>query len=150
MTSTEFAPAKVNLYLHVGRLAADGYHPLESWMVFADVGDTVSMTPASAASFDVQGPFAAGVPSDASNLAVRARDSLLKGASAPFRMTLEKHLPPASGIGGGSSDAAAVLRLLQDQAPDADLPALGLGGEAVHEGDEIRHATGGYTLCLPI
>lgn len=127
MRSSEFAPAKVNLYLHVGPLGADGYHPLESWMAFADIGDTVVLETATTPAFVVDGPFAAGVPTDGSNLVLKARDALLGALPPSFGLRLEKRLPPASGIGGGSSDAAAVLRLLSAFAPDADLPALALG-----------------------
>ena len=126
MRSAEFAAAKVNLYLHVGPLGADGYHPLESWMAFADVGDTVSIEEAATESFAVAGPFAKSVPTDASNLVLKARHALGAQVPTPLRLLLEKRLPPASGIGGGSSDAAAVLRLLRPFAPDVDLPALAL------------------------
>jgi len=115
----QFAPAKINLFLRVWPPGLDGYHPLQSWMVFADVGDFLEMTPAEAMGFEVKGPFAPGVPADGANLAVRARDAFLAVSApiTPFTLTLDKHLPPASGIGGGSADAAAVLRLLQQQSP---------------------------------
>jgi 4-diphosphocytidyl-2-C-methyl-D-erythritol kinase len=71
------APAKVNLFLHVGRTGDDGYHPLSSWMVFADIGDQVSIAPAEEMGFEVDGPFAAGVPLTGDNLVLRARDLLL-------------------------------------------------------------------------
>lgn len=131
MTDSEFAPAKVNLYLHVGPVQPDGYHPLESWMVFADVGDRVALAVDKTMAFAATGPFSADVPHDESNLVLRARDAFLAAAavaSAPFRLTLDKQLPPASGIGGGSSDAAATLRLLHRRTPLADeaLQALAL------------------------
>lgn len=130
MTTGEFAPAKVNLYLHVGPPGSDGYHPLESWMVFADVGDRVFLQPSETLAFEVVGAFAGEIPSGPDNLAVRARDAVLaQHPRDPFKLTLEKVLPPASGIGGGSSDAAAVLRLLGHLSPQtalmlgADVPA---------------------------
>lgn len=117
--SPGFAPAKINLFLHVGPLGPDGYHPLHSWMVFADVGDEVAVEEGDL-TFRLTGPFPRGVPADASNLVIRARDAFLAVQPLPpFGLVLDKRLPPASGIGGGSSDAAAVLRLLQERAPIA-------------------------------
>ena len=116
-----FAPAKVNLSLHVTGQRADGYHLLDSLVMFADVGDRLSVrlgTP----SLTVTGPMAKGVPADHSNLALKA--ATLMGVDASI--VLEKHLPAAAGIGGGSSDAAAVLRALHDltgkEVPEAGLP----------------------------
>jgi 4-diphosphocytidyl-2-C-methyl-D-erythritol kinase len=114
-TASAFAPAKINLFLHVGATASDGYHPLTSWMMFADVGDTLTLRPAGAMAFETSGPYGGGLPADETNLVVRARDRLLAQAMrpvAPFSLTLEKQLPIASGMGGGSSDAAAALRLV--------------------------------------
>jgi len=110
-----FAPAKVNLFLHVGPPAADGYHPISSLMVFADVGDRVQLAPAPAMDFTLEGPFAETLGLDPDNLVVRARDLLLKGVSPapPFRLTLDKALPIAAGLGGGSTDAAATLVLVR-------------------------------------
>lgn len=109
-----FAPAKINLTLHVTGQRADGYHLLDSLVTFAPVGDRLSVAPADELSLGVTGPEAAGVPEDGSNLVLRAarllaeKQDIRRGA----RITLEKCLPAASGIGGGSSDAAAALRLL--------------------------------------
>jgi 4-diphosphocytidyl-2-C-methyl-D-erythritol kinase len=114
-TASAFAPAKINLFLHVGATASDGYHPLTSWMMFADVGDTLTLRPATAMAFEATGPFGKSLPTDDGNLVVRARDRLLAQAMRPvssFSLTLDKHLPVASGMGGGSSDAAAALRLV--------------------------------------
>ena len=103
------APAKINLTLHVTGQRADGYHLLDSLVVFAPVYDSLSLTDeANALSMTVDGPEAAGVPSDMSNLVLRAADLL----TDRLAVTLTKNLPPASGIGGGSADAAAVLRAL--------------------------------------
>jgi 4-diphosphocytidyl-2-C-methyl-D-erythritol kinase len=110
------APAKINLALHVTGRRADGYHLLESLAVFARFGDCVSVAASDDDRFSVSGPFAAGVPTDRTNLVLRARDALRGAfpriADAPVAIALEKNLPVASGIGGGSSDAAAALHAL--------------------------------------
>ena len=115
MTATAFAAAKVNLFLHVGPKAADGYHPISSLMVFADVGDRLSVAAADHISFDVEGPFAAALAGEADNLVMRAARALIarvRAPTPPFRLVLSKNLPVAAGLGGGSSDAGAALRLL--------------------------------------
>lgn len=123
MPRTEPAPAKINLALHVTGRRPDGYHLLDSLVVFTRLGDRVTVAPGPL-SLTLTGPFAAGIPAGDDNLCLRAARSV--GASAAI--TLDKRLPPASGIGGGTADAAAVLRAL-DRAPDqperlgADLPA---------------------------
>jgi len=110
----EVAPAKVNLFLHVIGRRADSYHLLDSLVVFADVGDELQMEPADCLSLGVEGPFAGGLTRGADNLVLRAARGLAEAAGiAPRgRLTLRKNLPVASGIGGGSADAAAALRLL--------------------------------------
>lgn len=105
-----FAPAKINLALHVTGRRPDGYHLLDSLVVFADIGDRLRAVAAGTLSLEVTGPRAAGVPVDGSNLVLRAAGLLAPGRGA--RITLEKCLPAASGIGGGSSDAAAAVRAL--------------------------------------
>ena len=100
----EAAPAKLNLALHVTGRRPDGYHLLDSLVCFAAVGDSVALTPGPL-SLTIDGPFAAGLSTD-DNLCLRA--ALLAGGQAAIRLT--KALPVASGIGGGSADAAAVLR----------------------------------------
>lgn len=120
-----FAPAKVNLALHVTGRRADGYHLLESLVVFAGVGDLLSAERAEGLTLVVEGPRAAGVPVDGRNLVLRAAE-MLGGGGATIR--LEKHLPHAAGIGGGSSDAAATLRMLSalwGVAVPGDVTALG-------------------------
>ena len=119
----EFAPAKVNLFLHVGPLRADGFHPLSSLMVFADVGDRLRARPAEGFSLELTGPFAAQAPPGGDNLVARAVRALAAQAGVPIpdlRLVLDKQLPAGAGLGGGSSDAAAVLRLLG--------PGLGVAG----------------------
>lgn len=106
MTSEAFAPAKINLALHVTGQRDDGYHLLDSIVMFADVGDRLWFSKAEDMAISVTGPFAEGVPVDRRNLVWRAAE--LAGFSGAIQ--LEKNLPHGAGIGGGSSDAAAVLR----------------------------------------
>ena len=135
----ELAPAKINLALHVTGRRADGYHLLDSLVVFAELGDRITVTASNEDGFHVDGPFASNVPVDGDNLVLRARDALRAAYPAyttlPVSIALEKYLPVASGIGGGSSDAAATLRALKrlwriptDAAALADL-ALPLGAD---------------------
>lgn len=109
-TAEAFAPAKINLTLHVTGQRPDGFHLLDSLVVFADVGDRLRVVRATRTSLEISGPMAAGVPDDRRNLVLKAAD--LMGGSGAFH--LEKHLPTAAGIGGGSSDAAATLRMLSE------------------------------------
>ncbi len=106
----ELAPAKVNLFLHVRGRRADGYHLLESLAVFPTLGDRLWAEPARGLSLSMAGPFGDMLPADGDNLVLRAAAALGPGRGAALR--LEKTLPVASGIGGGSADAAAALRLL--------------------------------------
>ncbi|MFW8595601.1 4-(cytidine 5'-diphospho)-2-C-methyl-D-erythritol kinase [Cribrihabitans neustonicus] len=124
MTVEAFAPAKINLTLHVTGRRADGYHLLDSLVVFADVGDRISASPAEAQSLQVEGPMAAGVPADGSNLMLRAARLIAGGQARGAALHLDKHLPMAAGIGGGSADAAAALKALSElwQQP---MPAAG-------------------------
>lgn len=111
---TEFAPAKINLTLHVLGKRGDGYHLLESLVVFAGAGDRLTVEPADGLSFEVTGPNAAalaGTP-DTDNLVLKAAHLLDDGAGRGARIILDKHLPVAAGIGGGSADCAAALRAL--------------------------------------
>ena len=114
------APAKVNLFLHVGAPEADGFHPLASWAVFADIGDRLTLEPAPGWSFETTGPFAEEI-GPGENLVERALRALFErvGAEPPRAgLTLHKHLPVAAGLGGGSSDAAAALRLVNRVLPE--------------------------------
>lgn len=116
--ASRFAPAKINLFLHVGDRRPDGYHELCSLAVFAAVGDRLTVEPADSLSLAVSGPMSAGLETDDRNLVLKAARALQvwareHGHPAPgARLRLEKNLPLASGIGGGSSDAAAALHLL--------------------------------------
>jgi 4-diphosphocytidyl-2-C-methyl-D-erythritol kinase len=108
------APAKVNLTLHVTGQRDDGYHLLDSLVVFAGVCDQLSATIASDLKISVHGPFSNGVPVDETNLMIRAAQVLrrVRGVIQGASLTLEKHLPHAAGIGSGSSDAATTLAML--------------------------------------
>ena len=126
----EFAPAKVNLALHVTGRRADGYHLLDSLVAFPRVGDTLAAVPASAWSLAIDGPFSAGLEAGPGNLVLRAAALFPPGPALALRLT--KRLPVASGIGGGSADAAAALRLVARHR-GAALPepeaVLGLGAD---------------------
>ncbi|MER8830263.1 4-(cytidine 5'-diphospho)-2-C-methyl-D-erythritol kinase [Mesorhizobium sp. M0938] len=112
------AHAKINLALHVTGRRADGYHTIESLAVFTRFGDSVEIELADSDGFSVSGRYASTVPPDDSNLVIKARDALREQAglqhTPPVAIRLEKNLPVASGVGGGSSDAATVLRGLAE------------------------------------
>ncbi len=115
MSVRVFAPAKVNLTLEVARAREDGMHPLQSVVAFADVGDIVEADKDQGLSLTITGDFADQLSvGDAENLVLRAARALARAAniSANAKLTLQKDLPVASGVGGGSSDAAATLRAL--------------------------------------
>lgn len=107
-----FAPAKINLFLHVGEQRSDGFHELESLVVFADVGDELLIEKASAFSLVLEGPFGSKLAGEENNLIAKAARILgdRAGRAPDVKITLIKNLPVASGIGGGSADAAATLR----------------------------------------
>jgi 4-diphosphocytidyl-2-C-methyl-D-erythritol kinase len=149
VTITETASAKINLALHVRARRADGYHEIETLFAFLRDGDTVSIEEASRDSFSLTGPFGPALAGESGNLVLAARDAFAAahGPLPPFAITLDKHLPVASGIGGGSADAAATLRALArlkgiDPSTLADIalrlgsdvPACLLGKSAVGEG----------------
>jgi 4-diphosphocytidyl-2-C-methyl-D-erythritol kinase len=113
---TAFAPAKINLYLHVTGRRGDGYHLLDSLVAFADIGDRLTAEPAISLSLSVGGPEAAALaPVGDDNLVLRVARQLRDhaGIDAGAALHLDKHLPVAAGIGGGSSDAAAALLALR-------------------------------------
>lgn len=123
-----FAPAKINLYLHIIGRRDDGYHRLDSLAVFPAIGDRVTARPAPNLSLELAGPFAGDLTGGEDNLVLAAARALAgRGANTPgAALRLEKNLPVASGIGGGSADAAAALRLLARLwgREAADLPAI--------------------------
>lgn len=128
MVLTETAYAKLNLALHVRRRREDGYHELETLFAFVDGGDALSVTPSDGFSLTITGPFAEGLCAGPDNLVVRAARLLAErnGITAGAAFTLDKRLPVAAGIGGGSADAAAALRLcarLWQLGPDAVRPS---------------------------
>jgi 4-diphosphocytidyl-2-C-methyl-D-erythritol kinase len=110
----ERAPAKINLTLEIRGRRADGYHELESLIVFAATGDRLRLAPGKPLALAAHGPFAAALGAPADNLVLRAARELSArvGGLELGRFELAKRLPVASGIGGGSSDAAAALRLI--------------------------------------
>jgi 4-diphosphocytidyl-2-C-methyl-D-erythritol kinase len=114
VTASETAHVKLNLALHVRRRRADGYHDIETLFAFCADGDTIAAGPADALTLTIDGPFADGLSTGADNLVLRAADALRRaaGTTAGAAIRLTKRLPVASGIGGGSADAAAALRLL--------------------------------------
>mgnify|MGYP003644693300 CR=1 FL=1 len=130
----EKAPAKINLSLVVRGRRYDGYHELNSLVAFADCGDVVSVREADDLRLDLAGPFAKELSADDTNLvlqAIRRFDDYL-GVKTTGHFTLEKNLPVASGIGGGSADAAATLRLLR----------------RLHGREVEQHALASLGLCI--
>ncbi|GAA6200908.1 4-(cytidine 5'-diphospho)-2-C-methyl-D-erythritol kinase [Aquicoccus sp. SU-CL01552] len=119
MATEVVAPAKINLTLHVTGQRADGYHLLDSLVVFAELGDRLRLDRADRMSLRVTGRFAKGVPEDARNLVWRAAEL----AGVRLRIGLDKELPHGAGIGGGSSDAAAVLRVFGGEGRAVELGA---------------------------
>jgi len=115
------APAKVNLVLEVLGKRGDGYHEIDTILQTLALADEVSITFGTDEGVEVTGPFAAGTPADETNLAWRAARMLADrlGRRERFRISLDKRIPAAGGLGGGASNAATVLRLLQRRWPDA-------------------------------
>jgi len=113
----EKAPAKVNLTLHVLGRRADGYHEIDSVVVFAGVGDELTFEPGATLALTVGGPTAAAAGDTADNLVIKATRALAQRVEGLKlgRFALSKRLPVAAGLGGGSSDAAAALRLLAQE-----------------------------------
>lgn len=164
---TQSAPAKINLALHVTGRRDDGYHTLESLMVFAEVGDELTAVPAGADRLTITGPFGNGLQSDGTNLVSRAvaafRARWPDHVPSGLQMTLSKNLPVAAGLGGGSADAAAALRLMAGfgKAPiatgdlidlaaglGADVPACLISGPLVARGiGEIMRPLAAFPPC---
>lgn len=139
---TRRAPAKINLTLHMTGLRDDGYHLLDSLVVFTEFGDDLTVKPHDDLVLHVDGPLADGVPTDHRNLVMKAAQRLrdLRGVTAGADMRLTKHLPHGAGIGGGSSDAAAALDLLANL---WDVPVL-TTDEALPLGADVP-----VCLCAP-
>lgn len=134
------APAKLNLYLHITGRRTDGYHEMESVFVFTQHGDMLSLEASDVTGFTIKGPFAKALDgADQDNLAWRAftESKAYFGLTGHWHITLEKNLPVAAGIGGGSADAAAAIRLVAqaagaryiDHKPDLEGLALTLGAD---------------------
>ena len=106
------APAKINLFLHVGSKRGDGYHALQSLVAFTEAGDELALSPDRELKLVIRGPFAGGLKADDDNLVLKAAHALAAyaGMQRGAYISLKKNLPIASGIGGGSADAAATLR----------------------------------------
>ncbi len=128
----EAAPAKINLYLHVLGRRGDGYHEIDSLVAFAECGDRVTASPGIDATLTIEGPFARDCPQASANLVMRAAIMLAAASARPMMaaLVLDKQLPVAAGIGGGSADAAAALRALRrlwrTEIDDALLAGMGL------------------------
>lgn len=131
-----FAPAKINLALHVLGRRADGYHDLDSIVAFADAGDVLTFSPSDRFAISAEGPFAGDLPPGDGNIISKAWAAASEIAAGrgrhlpPVSVRLRKNLPVASGIGGGSSNAAAALkgflRLAGIDATDPDVMTAGL------------------------
>ena len=132
MTTTVAAPAKLTLTLRITGVRNDGYHLLDAEMVTLDFADELTIAPASEVSLTVSGPFAAGVPTGEANLVAKA----LRVAGRTARVHAVKRIPSGGGLGGGSADAAAVLRwagvrdLALAATVGADVPFCVVGGRA--------------------
>ena len=135
MTVEAFAPAKVNLALHVTGRRADGYHLLDSYVVFASVGDRIVAAPADRLSLTIEGPEGDGLDAGPGNLVLRAAQAFGSGQGAAI--TLHKALPVAAGIGGGSADAAATLRALS-----------GLWGQKLPDTEAVLRLGADVPVCL--
>ena len=140
------APAKINLALHITGRRGDGYHALDTLAVFTGYGDRIHIEPAGEDRFCLSGPMASGLDAGGANLVTRARD-LLRTVRyfPPVSIRLEKNLPVASGIGGGSSDAAATLRAL-DAAFSLGLDVADLAAIAAPLGADLPMCVHGLPL----
>lgn len=163
----ETAPAKINLALHVRSRRDDGYHEIETLFAFLKDGDIIRLKRSDKSSFSVSGPFAAALSGEGDNLVTRAASRFAEtfAIDGAYAIELEKHLPVASGIGGGSADAAATLRALarlHGMAPDdqrlfaiaeglgADVPACLLGRSAVGVGKGEKLTPIGGLTDMPV
>lgn len=148
-----YAPAKVNLYLHVGPVQSNGRHPLDSLVVFADhkAADIISYEPGpDPITLEITGPGAELLETSPDNLVLRAAhalDAYFNGGKATGKVTLDKRLPIAAGIGGGSSDAAATLHLL-NVALDMRIPLADLMKMAVPLGGDVPACLAGRPVLM--
>ncbi len=147
------APAKINLWLHVTGRRPDCYHELDSLVAFADIGDILSIAPADDLRLAVSGPFAGALEAGADNLVLRAARALAAqcGVPAAAALHLEKRLPVAAGLGGGSADAAAALRLcalLWARQGRAEIGAETLAGLAPALGADVPACLAGTTARM--
>lgn len=137
----QLAKAKVNLTLHVGKAIPDGdykgYHPVDSLVVFANFGDVLAFEPDASPRFSITGEFAGGLEFESDNLIHRA----MKACTAPpHSISLTKNIPVSAGLGGGSANAAAVLRVfdradtVDEAAMGADIPVCRLSQTALMQG----------------
>jgi 4-diphosphocytidyl-2-C-methyl-D-erythritol kinase len=163
---SEVAPAKLNLALHVRARRPDGYHELETLFAFVEHGDVLTIEAAEAPSFETTGPFAAALAGEGDNLVTRAAARFTEAfGGGAHALRLDKHLPVASGIGGGSADAAATLRglaRLHGVAGDdpqlfaiadglgSDVPACLLGRTAIGRGRGERLEPVGGLAGTPV
>ena len=156
MSATVNAPAKLTISLRVTGVRPDGFHLIDAEMVTLDLCDTLTITEAETSSLSVSGPFAEGVPTDSSNLCLAAAEF----AQRPASIRLEKNIPHGGGLGGGSADAAAVLRWagIADVASTvtlgADIPFCLHGGRARVTGigeniEPLPHLDRTFTLVAP-
>jgi len=155
-TQTVRALAKLTLRLKITGVRADGYHELDAEMVTLALADTLSISPAPETSITIGGPFASGVPNDASNLVWRALEAVGRSAA----VEIDKRIPHGGGLGGGSADAAAILRwagcteVSVAASLGADVPFALAGGRAhvTGIGDVLRPLPmdhRGYTIITP-
>jgi len=134
----ELAPAKINLFLHVLGRRADGYHDLETLFAFVDFGDRLTVETAAGWQLTLDGPFAAPLVAEDDNLVMRAGRAFMACIAKPFaaHVRLHKAIPVAAGLGGGSADAAAMLRALNRLAPEP-LPLTALTRIAADLGADV-------------
>jgi 4-diphosphocytidyl-2-C-methyl-D-erythritol kinase len=150
---SEPAWAKINLTLHVTGQRSDGYHLLDSLVVRAAVGDTLSVAPSSELELFVDGPYADAAPLDDRNLVIRAARLLDPDGTRGARLLLTKVLPAAAGIGGGSADAATALKLLShhwDVPVPEDVACLGADVPVcLHDGPQRMRGVGEMLTPVP-
>jgi 4-diphosphocytidyl-2-C-methyl-D-erythritol kinase len=150
------AAAKLTRSLRVVGRRDDGYHLIDAEMVTLDLVDTLTLVPAREIRVTVSGPFAAGVPTDRTNLVWQALELAHRGA----QVHIDKQIPSGGGLGGGSADGAAILRWAGITAPHdtvrlgADVPFCVAGGRARVTGigeiiEPLEQQDETYTLCVP-